>query len=188
MAHRFGIPCCPEDDQRPMHNRLIWQELCKKARSLGMRIYVKPIAYKLTDWSNGKRGYDVNLIVNEQIPNHYKSMLLAKQICLWAITGMLKTDKLSEDEIELIREKADKAGQKLYKAIHTRVYPPPKRPEGYKSINTAEGWNALAEKRQGKIEEAHQRILHLMQHIEDATSEELEIMQSYLEAAAGKVG
>ena len=181
MTHRLGIPCCLEDDERPLYNRPIWQELCKKARSLGMRVYIKPIGYKLTNWSDGERKYAINIVVNEQVPNHYKSMLLAKEICLWAITGMLKTDKFSEDEIEQIREEADKAGQKLYKAIHKMVYPPPKWPEGYKSINTAEGWNALAEKRRGKIDEAHKRILHLMQYPEDATPEEREVMQPFLD-------
>ena len=87
----LGIEYLPGDEE-PIHNDPVWQTLCKVSRKKGIRVYVKHLDSKLSVW--GAAG----LIINERVPNWYKSVLLAQIIILWELA---KNHKFSKDKVDL---------------------------------------------------------------------------------------
>ncbi|ACV64381.1 protein of unknown function DUF955 [Desulfofarcimen acetoxidans DSM 771] len=191
----LGVAAPPEDDfwsYGDYRKDAMWQALESMAKKRGVKVLVKHFGSKkdrvLGLYYNNGKGLDY-IFINKLLPNWYKPTVLAHELAHYKLHKNIlditayESNQKYRTEIE---EQADKFGERLRRFLGHILFPPIKPSE--KSINTSEGWNAQANKRREKMNEIHKRILHLMQHLEDATPEELEIIRTYLEAAVGRVG
>ena len=102
-------------DEEPIHNDFVWQTLCKVARIEGIRVYVKPLGDQHSKWEAPA------LIINEQVPNWYKPVLLAQKIIQWAVLGsvvnLVINRELSKDKADYIRKQSKLLYLEVQKAL-----------------------------------------------------------------------
>jgi hypothetical protein len=183
----LGVAAPPEDDiisYSDYRKDLVWQALAKIAEKRGVDIQVRDFKERKDELL----GICVNdlfaILINELVPNWYKPRVLAHELAHFQLHKNLNVAAYRNDVIYYlnIELEAKKFAERLLRFVRHRL-PKPQLPPGYKSINTSEGWNELARRRE---EEALERSKHLMYHPEDASNEaELDFVHTIQRIAQG---
>jgi Zn-dependent peptidase ImmA (M78 family) len=129
----------------------VWQALERIANRRGIKIVVGNFK-KHRDTILGfcvNEGFTV--LINEPVPNFYKPSVLAHELAHCQLHGDLDMDAyISDSELQnAVEQEAEGFAKRLLRFVKSRL-PKPQPPPGYKSINTAEGWNELARRTREK--------------------------------------
>lgn len=148
----LGIVKPPEDDvwsYKDYRNDRVWQRLAKIAEKRGIKIVVSKFEF-CGDTTLGFCSISEWIIVNnEEVPNWYKPFVLAHELAHFKLHGDMDHERYINDPYYRgdIEQEAEIFKQRLYSFTLNRL-PKPELPPGYKSIDTAEGWNEMVRKRE----------------------------------------